>query len=286
MDIKDFIASRMNFRGKEMNEETLMEMKPDHFGPGMLVENAYNLVLNDMKNKKPLYAIDETIVIFAHIFGTNGCSKDLDLALSMSKYLHKRVMSKIPSKDDKDEYSFWLQEYAITNALFGLIYALQKEYVKSMYHFIVSLKTNRINLSVPFCDFISYVLNKVTTLDAEDYKGQGAGFSADNYAGNKSGDLMFPPFAEDFIGELEGNDKEVILLKKGRMRLYGSITRTGSILSRGKNIDMYETYLVDKDYKLFKVKFYINNYCERLGNEYILPAGFSLIWDSKFKEIK
>ena len=67
MDIRDLIASRMNSARWEMNEEKLMEMKPDHFGPGMLVKNAYNLVLNDIKNNKPLYAIDEAIVIFAHI---------------------------------------------------------------------------------------------------------------------------------------------------------------------------------------------------------------------------
>ena len=43
-------------------------------------------------------------------------------------------------------------------------YILIKEYIKAAYYFMLGLKTNAVNLNMPYCDFINYILGKLKGL--------------------------------------------------------------------------------------------------------------------------
>ena len=62
------------------------------------------------------------------------------------------------------------------------------------------------------------------------------------------------------IPDMEGNNGEVLVIWNGQTGTYGKLVRRGSTYGSTNFIDIYETFLIDKDYNLKKVRFFFNGY--------------------------
>ena len=174
----------------------------------------------------------------------------------------------------------WIQLFAKYNILLGTVFAYLGNYSIAAYLLLSGLKTRALNLFLPYCDFIAYILSRVEEIPAEDAEYEGCGFSADLPMGGTDpdrGDLI-SNMAELVISGLEGDDGEIVLAHRGS-HSYGSITRLGSTASeKHRNcIDMYEVLVAKRDFTVKRVRFYFNGYFTR-GNrsEVRLPRGFHL----------
>ena len=78
-----------------------------------------------------------------------------------------------------------------------------------------------------------------------------------------------------------GLDGEQIVAKVGNSGLYGIVVRTGSFASNKlpSVIDKYYTYVIDKDYKLYRLHIFINNYSDNFTQQepFSIPENFKLI---------
>lgn len=92
--------------------------------------------------------------------------------------------------------------------------------------------------------------------------------------------MLISQYANEIISEMEGDNGEVNIAKSGRAGFYGHLVRLGScgsiITENGKDniIDLYETYLIDSDYNLKKIKLYFNGYFESGKKTIRLADGF------------
>ena len=130
--------------------------------------------------------------------------------------------------------------------------------------------------------------------ETAEYKG--CGFSKDNPMGSCGGTILISQYANEIISNMEGDNGEIIVAKVGRFGLYGHLVRLvscGSVKMENGNdniIDLYETYVIDSDYNLKKVKIYFNGYFERSKKSIRLADGFHLKTvnniDTSFKIIK
>ena len=142
------------------------------------------------------------------------------------------------------------------------------------------LKTRAVNLFMPYCDFIKYVLAKVAEMPAEIAHYDGCGFSEDEPMGSTelNGGMLNARAAEMIISALEGNNGEIILSYYGRQK-YGNLKRLGSTNSnKFRNcIDVYEALAIDRKFNLKKIRFYFNGYFSSQSRSNIrLPKGFRL----------
>lgn len=206
---------------------------------------------------------DIKLVIISFIFGAYGCSVDLDFAEKMIRALFKVTQTNKPEKSNilDKEYTYWLSEMGVSYILLGTVYSYKKEYIKAAYFFMLGLKTDAINLNMPYCDFINYILGKLKGLSIENDIYFGCGFDAENPMGSVSGKVLIADKSVAVITEMEGLKGEVVVAYAGRTRTYGYLQRIGSTRNQnGQMIDIYETYVIDSDYKLYKVKFFFNGY--------------------------
>ena len=242
-----------------------------------------NKTFNDLANND-VTSFDIKRIIFAKIFGKNDDTINLDeaenICLEILKVLAKRKPQKFDVKDR--DIVLWLYEYASINILLGTVYAYKKEYVKSAYHFIAGIKKEAVNLNAPYSDFIKYVFSKLETEKKQKANYKGKGFSVEDFAGikiEKEDDRIFVPyFAESLVSKMEGEKGEMVVAYRGRRSMFGCFNRLGSTLDKNTNthIDKYETFLIDKDYKLKEIVFYFSNYIRKNGKneDYVLPEGF------------
>lgn len=91
--------------------------------------------------------------------------------------------------------------------------------------------------------------------------------------------------AMNIIPELVSNNGDVLICHNGSSGLYGNLRRIHSINAEGieNAIDIYETWLIDKDFKLKRVLFYWNGYFAHIiGGKVLLPMGFRIKKQSKY----
>lgn len=218
--------------------------------------------------------------IFAMIFGAFGYSINLTRARSTALIKLGQIENREPKdkSPDNPEFINWLGLFAQYNILLGTVYAYRHEYRLAAYLLMNGLKTGAINLFMPYCDFIRYVLSKVEKMLAEYAQYDGCGFSVDEPMGGieLNGGTLIASAAEMIIPSLEGNNGEIVLAYRGGQR-YGNLVRMGSVKSdKFRNcIDVYEVLMVSRDGKLKKLKLYFNGYFS-LQNRYTirLPKGF------------
>ena len=157
-------------------------------------------------------------------------------------------------------------DYAAYNVLLATAFSYKKEYIKAAYHFFVGLKTEAIGLNMPYTDFIKYIISKIDINNVEEQKCSGIGFSSGNYMGNNiqnnKNSYLNSQLASKIIPQMTGKNGEVILAKQGRIVFYGFLKRIGSKRNTKKDlaIDLYETFIIDKNYNLKRIVFYFNNY--------------------------
>lgn len=217
---------------------------------------------------KSEYTADEMLqYIFAIIFGAYGFEKDLDRAEVLILDLLENIVNDMPlvnRKRDNERWMLWQNGFASASVLLGTVYAIREEYIKAVYHFIRALKTEAIGLSRLYCDYILYCSKKLLEMPCEELNPEGWGYSKDMPMGStlQSGGDLDASFAPLVISSLEGTKGKVIAYFRGRSHGYGHLERLGSTSGASSKhmIDIYETFVIDKEYRLYKVRFYFNGY--------------------------
>lgn len=220
--------------------------------------------------------------IFAMIFGAFGYSVNLTRARSTALIKLGQIENREPEdkSPDNPEFINWLGLFAQYNILLGTVYAYRHEYRIAASLLMNGLKTRAVNLFMPYCDFIKYVLSKVAEMPAEIAYYDGCGFSADEPMGSAelNGGTLNASAAEMIISALEGNNGEIILSYFGGQK-YGNLKRLGCTNSKNfRNcIDVYEVLAIDRKFNLKKIRFYFNGYfTSQSRNSIKLPKGFRL----------
>ena len=234
-------------------------------------------VLNDPIWRNDVYVQRH---IFAMIFGGFGCSVDLENAklLATIKFCQLEERSPKDKSIDNPAYVQWLRLYAQYNILLGTVFVYLNNYPMAAYLLMNGLKTRAVNLFLPYCDFIKYILAKVSDMPSEPAEYFGCGFSADEPMGGVelNGGTLLANMADMIIPALEGDDGEQILAFRGN-QIYGNLKRRGSTKSHNfRNIiDIYDVLLITRKFEIKRIKLYFNGYFTR-ENRYLvkLPHGF------------
>lgn len=222
---------------------------------------------------------DETcMIIFGNIFGGYGIKKNLKQAYDMTIGFFDWAKAQMPTPNIKnEEYVSWLKQWGDMNILMGTIYSYQGEYIKAAYHFIIGLKTEMVNINMPYCDFIRYILKKLDTMPKEKVIYTGCGFSKDSPMGSLKGRMLIANKAIEIIPEMEGLNGEAIIAKGGRTGFYGYLVRKGSTSSTTGMVDIYETYIIDSQYNLMTAEIYFNGYFDSgVGGSVKIAKGFRI----------
>ncbi len=286
----------INMLGTVVNEKTFAEGQKilGGFFPDLSSQDEQLFRYQELKNRKARYktltADEESKLIFPLIFGNYDCQIDLDKALSETNALLTRVLNEKPTDNCVREnavYMAWLHEYAVPQMLLGTIYAYQNEYVKAAYHFMLSLKTEQIVINMPYCDFIRYILGKLPKYVSGEAEYDGCGFSEDDAMGSCGGTILVASNALKIIPEMEGKNGEVIVARNGNSGMFGHLERIGSTYSETASIcvDIYETYIIDRNYNVKKVLFYFNGYFNMGQSKIKIANGFRLKSHSVFHNI-
>ncbi len=220
--------------------------------------------------------------IFAMIFGGFGYSINLSRAksISLAKLIQLEKSEPKNKSVDNPEFVKWLNLFAQYNILYGTALVYQHAFVEAATFLMNGLKTRAVDLFMPYCDFIKYVLSVVETYPAELAEYEGRGFSADEPMGSlelNGGDLM-ASVAQMVIPALEGENNEVILAYNGSQS-YGNVKRICSTHGEcfRNCIDVYEVLMVDRKFQLKKLRLYFNGYFGRENRFSIkLPNGFHI----------
>ncbi len=246
---------------------------------GFSKEEYEELKLRGDVRREPITKDEVCKLTFPLIFGNFGCKIDLDKAeREVWEWINgvTDYVKNDPKYDIIAELN--LKKYlAKAHILLGTIYAYKDEYVKSAYHFMTGIKTHSVNLNMPYSDFIKYVLDQLDNLQIEDAKLSGCGFELDKPMGFMGGDFLDARSAMEIIPDMEGKNGEVIVAFRGRTKMFGLLNRIGSTSSEKVSniLDMYQTYIIDKDYNIKRTTIYFNGYFNRNSErEMRLANGF------------
>lgn len=270
----------------KMNEKFFAELQKDCCWFTLpMFENLPNVDPNvDVVQNDALWQDDACVQrhIFAMIFGAFGYPVNLTRARSIALIKLGQIENREPKdkSPDNPEFINWLGLFAQYNILLGTVYAYRHEYRLAASLLMNGLKTRAVNLFMPYCDFIKYVLSKVAEMPAEIAHYDGCGFSVDEPMGSTelNGGTLHASAAEMIISSLEGDNGEIILSYYGGQK-YGNLKRLGSTNSNNfRNcIDVYEVLAIDKKFHLKKIRFYFNGYFTSQSRYSIkLPKGFRL----------
>ena len=269
----------------EMNEEFFAELQKDNcwFTFAML-EDLPEIDPKDYLMSDKVYKNDVLFQrhIFALMFGSYGYSKDLKRAARACALKIIDFENHEPKNRsfDNPEFTTWLNKYAQYCVLLGTITTYQHDYKRAALYLMNGLKTGAINLCMPYCDFINYVLKKLEELPIKLAEYSGCGFSVDDPMGglDLNDGVLIPSAAEMVIPALEGVNGGLVLAYNGRNR-YGSIKRLGSTSSKNfKNcIDIYEVLIADSNHDIKRLRLYFNGYFTNENRDKIrLPNGYKL----------
>ncbi|OQC11883.1 MAG: hypothetical protein BWX72_02123 [Firmicutes bacterium ADurb.Bin080] len=268
--------------GMPMNENIFAKHQEVHpyFDASILMGKVKPLDLSNLNgtNQSQLSWQESCMLIFGNIFGGYGIDKDLNKAYDMTIGFFDWAKAQMPTPNIKNEkYVSWLKQWGDMNILMGTIYSYQGEYIKAAYHFIIGLKTEMVNINMPYCDFIRYILKKLDTMPKEKVIYTGCGFSKDSPMGSLKGRMLIANKAIEIIPEMEGLNGEAIIAKGGRNGFYGYLVRKGSTSCTTGMVDIYETYIIDSQYNLMKAEMYFNGYFDSsVGGSVKIAKGFRI----------
>lgn len=253
------------FMGMPMDEKIFADMQknnPGFHAGGVFRQKQPPLDLSKKKEGEPLTNQEMTQLVFANIFGSYGFPKNLDEAETICKYILTELDKVKPTADrhrKNNRWMIWQNQYGQAQVQLGTIYAYKNEIIKAAYHFMLGLKSEMVAMNMPYCDFIRYIVAKLNDLPKEKAAYHGRGFSPNKPMGCAPGErvALDAQIAMSVIPEMEGKNGEVIVARKGNMVFYGHLKRLGSC---GGNIDIYETWLIDKGYNIKSIELYFNGY--------------------------
>lgn len=275
----------------EAREETcpwLLEYEPGRFFaleqrilPGFhfdtfFTSNEYKETLYKDAMGAPLSTDEKCMIILPLIFGSFDATGDLGLAEMTLDRLFGEAGKQEPPKPKDADGGERVHEYAVANMLKATLFVYQKRLVAAAYHFMRGLKSEGLSINRPWCKFIHSVLGKVMPLATDTACYTGCGFSTDEPMGALGGTCMIAQNAPILIADLEGDNGEVTLAFAGNTGFFGRCERIGSCTSTStKNmIDKYETYVIDGEYNIKKVYFYLNNYYDPAHLQIKAASGF------------
>ena len=221
--------------------------------------------------------------IFAYIFGSFGFEKDLAKAELYCCHGISELNKKKPAYPfaANEEWVGWLHNYGELNILLGTVYAYMRKTTRSVYYFMRALNTEALNLNMPYCDFIRYMISKLDDEPCSSADYTGRGFCAEEPMGflPSKDAFLYAGAALEIIPGLAGLDGEVIVARKCNTSMpYGSMRRYSVADPHQPHmIDVYEVYVIDKQFNLKKASFHFNGYMPHSDRRsIILPDGFTV----------
>ena len=160
---------------------------------------------------------------------------------------------------------------------------------RSVYYFMQGLNTEALELSMPYCDFIRYIISKLDDEPRSAADRTGRGFCAEDPMGflPSKDAFLYAGAALEIIPGLVGIDGEVVVARKCNTSMpYGSMRRYSvSDMHQPHIIDVYEVYIIDKKFELKKASFHFNGYMPRSDRRSILlPDGFTVRQNSPLRK--
>lgn len=265
--------------GMEMDEEIfaiMMERNP------WFTLTAESLPI-PCKDEEEMSYLEYKRAIFAYIFGSFGFEKDLAKAELYCCHGISELNKKKPAYPfaANEEWVGWLHNYGELNILLGTVYAYMRKTTRSVYYFMKALNTEALNLNMPYCDFIRYMISKLDDEPCSSADYTGRGFCAEEPMGflPSKDAFLYVGAALEIISGLAGLDGEVIVARKCNTSMpYGSMRRYSVADPHQPHmIDVYEVYVIDKQFNLKKASFHFNGYMPHSDRRsIILPDGFTV----------
>lgn len=235
------------------------------------------------KDEEEMSCLEYKRAIFAYIFGSFGFEKDLAKAELYCCHGIGELNKKKPAYPfaANEEWVGWLHNYGELNILLGTVYAYMGKTTRSVYYFMKALNTEALNLNMPYCDFIRYMISKLDDEPCSSADYTGKGFCAEEPMGflPSKDAFLYAVAALEIIPGLAGLDGEVIVARKCNTSMpYGSMRRYSvSDPHQPHMIDVYEVYVIDKQFNLKKASFHFNGYMPHSDRRsIILPDGFTV----------
>ena len=205
------------------------------------------------KDEEEMSYLEYKRAIFAYIFGSFGFEKDLAKAELYCCHGISELNKKKPAYPfaANEEWVGWLHNYGELNILLGTVYAYMRKTTRSVYYFMRALNTEALNLNMPYCDFIRYMISKLDDEPCSSADYTGRGFCAEEPMGflPSKDAFLYAGAALEIIPGLAGLDGEVIVARKCNTSMpYGSMRRYSVADSHQPHmIDVYEVYVIDKN---------------------------------------
>ena len=235
------------------------------------------------KDEEEMSYLEYKRAIFAYIFGSFGFEKDLAKAELYCCHGISELNKKKPAYPfaANEEWVGWLHNYGELNILLGTVYAYMRKTTRSVYYFMKALNTEALNLNMPYCDFIRYMISKLDDEPCSSADYTGKGFCAEEPMGflPSKDAFLYAGAALEIIPGLAGLDGEVIVARKCNTSMpYGSMRRYSvSDPHQPHMIDVYEVYVIDKQFNLKKASFHFNGYMPHSDRRSIIsPDGFTV----------
>lgn len=235
------------------------------------------------KDEEEMSYLEYKRAIFAYIFGSFGFEKDLAKAELYCCHGISELNKKKPAYPfaANEEWVCWLHNYGELNILLGTVYAYMRKTTRSVYYFMKALNTEALNLNMPYCDFIRYMISKLDDEPCSSADYTGRGFCAEEPMGflPSKDAFLYAGAALEIIPGLAGLDGEVIVARKCNTSMpYGSMRRYSVADPHQPHmIDVYEVYVIDKQFNLKKASFHFNGYMPHSNRRsIILPDGFTV----------
>ena len=264
-----------------------MEMDEDIFAIMMERNPWFTLTAERLpipcKDEEEMSYLEYKRAIFAYIFGSFGFEKDLAKAELYCCHGISELNKKKPAYPfaANEEWVGWLHNYGELNILLGTVYAYMRKTTRSVYYFMRALNTEALNLNMPYCDFIRYMISKLDDEPCSSADYTGRGFCAEEPMGflPSKDAFLYAGAALEIIPGLAGSDGEVIVARKCNTSMpYGSMRRYSVADPHQPHmIDVYEVYVIDKQFNLKKASFHFNGYMPHSDRRsIILPDGFTV----------
>ncbi len=235
------------------------------------------------KDEEEMSYLEYKRAIFAYIFGSFGFEKDLAKAELYCCHGISELNKKKPAYPfaANEEWVGWLHNYGELNILLGTVYTYMRKTTRSVYYFMKALNTEALNLNMPYCDFIRYMISKLEDEPCSSADYTGRGFCAEEPMGflPSKDAFLYAGAALEIIPGLAGLDGEVIVARKCNTSMpYGSMRRYSVADPHQPHmIDVYEVYVIDKQFNLKKASFHFNGYMPHSDRRsIILPDGFTV----------
>jgi hypothetical protein len=104
----------------------------------------------------------------------------------------------------------------------------------------------------------------------------------------EGGAFLQANIALDVISNMEGENGEIIVAEQGRIHTFGHLVRLGSTASDKipEMLDIYETYVIDSEFNIKKIRFIFNGYFRPSFMKKIrLAKGFKLKKDNRLEDL-